>query len=400
MTEPAMTLPARARVHWTVKTNYRLRTASFAIMFASVAFHGADKGFSTPLWGWIVLQLLVYPHVVYALARRSAHSQQTEVNNLRVDCLLFGILVAALDFPLWILFTVYIASTLNITISRGVQGLLHSQLAFLSGVLISGALLGWQLSPATQWPTTALCLFGNTVYMVAIGITAYRRNRHLRTIQQAMVVGEQTLKRQLAEIQNLQDQLQEQATRDPLTGLYNRRFLDSIVAREFARCEREAVHLTVMMIDVDHFKKVNDRFGHPGGDEVLKRLADVLKNKVRVVDVACRYGGEEFLLLLPSMPPDVALDRANLWREAFAQEVVTSGVHQMQATISIGIATYPAHGDTLAQLTYCADLALYRAKEMGRNRAVLYSPEMGAAQTAPTPNPTTPFKDTGGLTKG
>lgn len=138
-----------------------------------------------------------------------------------------------------------------------------------------------------------------------------------------------------------------------------------------------------MMIDVDHFKMVNDRYGHPGGDEVLKRLASVLQSKVRSIDVACRYGGEEFLLLLPGMPPDIALARADLWRAAFAQEEVVLGEHHMQATISIGIASYPAHGDTLAQLTACADLALYQAKESGRNRVVLYRPEIGGTQPAP-----------------
>jgi len=362
--------------HWTVKTNYRLRVGSFAIMFASVAFHGYENGLNPVLWVLAALQLLVYPHVVYLIARRSANSQQAEVNNLTVDCLFFGLLMAALEFPLWITFTVYLASTLNITISRGVGGLLRSQLAFFGGALISVGLLGWHVSPATGWPATALSLLGNVVYMMAIGIAAYSRNQQLRETREALRLGEQTLKLRLDDIQLLQAKLQEQATRDPLTGLFNRRFLDTIAPRELARCEREGLHLTLMMIDVDFFKKVNDSYGHPGGDEVLKRLAAVLLEKVRVIDVACRYGGEEFLLLLPSMPPDIAMLRAEQWREAFASEVVTLGAFRMQATISIGVASYPAHGDTMAALTRCADLALYRAKQEGRNRVVLYRPEM------------------------
>lgn len=290
-----------------------------------------------------------------------------------MDCLLFGCLAAALQFPLWIAFTVYIASTLNITMSRGLPGLVRSQLAFFSGVLVVGGLVGWHLSPATEWPATIMCLIGNTVYMVTIGMTAFGRNRQLRQTGEALRAGENTLKQQLAEIQSLQEKLQEQALRDPLTGLYNRRFLDTIVARELARCEREGLHLTVMMIDVDHFKKVNDTYGHPGGDEVLKKLALLLLDKVRVIDVACRFGGEEFLLLLPSMAPEFALVRAEQCREAFAHTKTEFDGQTIRATMSVGIAVYPQHGNTLAELTRCADLALYQAKEAGRNRVVMYT---------------------------
>ena len=365
--------PPQGSAHWTVTTNYRFRVASFANMFVSVLLHGWDKGYSPLLWGLIAMQLLVYPHLAFLLARRSVNAQQAEVNNLTLDCLMFGALAAALQFPLWIAFTVYIASTLNITMSRGLAGLIRSQLAFFSGVLVVGVLVGWHLSPSTELPVTIICLIGNTVYIVSIGLTAFGRNRQLRQTREALRQGENTLKQQLTEIQNLQEKLQEQAVRDPLTGLYNRRFLDTIVARELARCEREGLHLTVMMIDVDHFKKVNDTYGHPGGDEVLKKLATLLLDKVRVIDVACRYGGEEFLLMLPSMSPEFAIVRAEQCREAFAQANVEFDGQTIQATMSVGIAIYPQHGNTLAELTRCADVALYQAKEAGRNRVVLYT---------------------------
>jgi diguanylate cyclase len=373
MTRSEHLLGVQPSAHWTVANNYRLRAASFAIMFLSVLFHGWDKGYSPILWGLIAAQLLIYPHIVFLLARRSSNAQHAESNNLMVDCLMFGALAAALQFPLWIAFTVYTASTLNITISAGLRGLLRSQLAFFSGILVVGLSVGWHLSPGTEWPATIMCLIGNAVYMVAIGLTAFGRNRQLRQTREALRKGENTLKQQLAEIQTLQEKLQEQAVRDPLTGLYNRRFLDTIVARELARCEREGLHLTVMMIDVDHFKKVNDTYGHPGGDEVLKKLATLLLEKVRVIDVACRFGGEEFLLMLPSMSPEFAIVRAEQCREAFAQATVEFDGQTIRATMSVGIAVYPQHGDTLSELTRCADVALYQAKEAGRNRVVLYT---------------------------
>lgn len=370
---------AATSVHWAVKTNYRLRTGSFALMFASIAFHGWGQGYSATLWGLIALQLLFYPHLVYWWARRSANSQQAEVNNLLMDSFLFGLLVAALEFPLWISFTVYIASTLNITISRGVKGMLMSQLLFVSGALVSIALLGWHLSPDTGWPATLVCLMGNVVYMVSIGMAAFARNQQLRTIREDLRASERTLSQQLSDIKVLQAKLQEQASRDPLTGLYNRRFMDTIAGREIARCDRDNQYMAVMMIDVDHFKTVNDTYGHAGGDEVLKMLSALFLEKVRTTDVPCRYGGEEFLLLLPGMTAEIAMVRANQWRSTFAERTVQFCGVPIQCTISVGVAIYPNHGESMEALTRCADLALYRAKKQGRNRVILFDPEWGNA---------------------
>ncbi|MEN9437048.1 MAG: hypothetical protein RIR09_1703 [Pseudomonadota bacterium] len=366
---------SQSGVHWTVKTNHRLRTFSFAIIFSSIVFHGWDKAYGPILWGLIALQLLVYPHLMYWRARRAKNSQQAEVNNLLMDSFLFGLLVATLGFPLWISFTVYIASTLNITISRGVRGMLLSQLVFVGGALMSIALLGWHLSPDTGWPATLLCLMGNIVYMVSIGIAAFGRNLQLRTIREDLRASEKILSQQLSDIKVLQSKLQEQASRDPLTALYNRRYMDTIAGREIARCNRDHQPLAVMMVDVDHFKKVNDTYGHPGGDEVLKMLSALFLEKVRASDVPCRYGGEEFLLLMPGMSAEIALARANQWRCSFAERTVLSGGVSIQCTISIGVAVYPDHGENMETLIQSADLALYRAKQQGRNRVVLFDPE-------------------------
>ena len=361
--------------HWTVLSNYRLRTGSFAIMFASIVLLGWERTFSTALWTWLALHLLLYPHLAYWRARRSAQSQRVEGQNLLLDSLLFGGSMALLGFPLWIAFTVYLASTLNNTISYGFRGWLASQLAYLAGTVLAVLVFGWQLSPETGWPATLLCVLGNTVYMTSIGLTAFRRNRQLRQTREALRLSEQTLTQQISEVQALQAQLQDQATHDPLTGLYNRRFLDTIAAREIARCRRESQNLAVMMIDIDHFKAVNDSYGHSGGDEVLKGLAALLQQGVRAADVPCRFGGEEFLLLLPGMPPETALMRAEQWRAAFAERVVEVDGLPVRATLSAGLAIYPDDGETLAQLTHCADLALYRAKAEGRNRVLAYRSE-------------------------
>jgi diguanylate cyclase (GGDEF)-like protein/PAS domain S-box-containing protein len=176
------------------------------------------------------------------------------------------------------------------------------------------------------------------------------------------------LMERLSEIQSLQEQLREQAMRDALTGLFNRRYLDEMLERELARALREGHPLTVMMLDIDHFKKLNDTFGHPAGDEVLKALGDMLRHNARTEDIPCRYGGEEFLLVLPNMSLSDARERAEQWRQKFESMQVIFGQFSMNATLSIGIATFPGHGRTRDQLVEAADQALYAAKHNGRNR--------------------------------
>ena len=176
------------------------------------------------------------------------------------------------------------------------------------------------------------------------------------------------LMERLGEISGLQEQLRKQAMHDSLTGLFNRRYLDEMLERELSRARREGPPLTVMMLDIDYFKKLNDTYGHQAGDEVLRRLADLLRQNSRAEDIPCRYGGEEFLLVLPNMGREDALSRAEQWRHEFESMNIVFGQVTMSSTVSIGIATFPEHGQTRDTLIEAADKALYAAKHKGRNR--------------------------------
>jgi diguanylate cyclase len=368
--------------HWMVKTHYLMRAAAFVMSFAFIGTHLAGKDYGNMVWGLLALQFLVYPHLVFWRAHMARDAPRTELDNLVLDSFLIGLWVAFLQFPLWITFTLFMSSSLNNTISRGAKGLTLALLAFTSGALIAVVIFGWHLAPETDWLTTWLCLISLTVYLLAIGKIAYGHNQSLRDTREQLRHGERArhaankaLQRQLDEIHVLQGKLSEQANRDPLTGLYNRRYLDTTLTRELARCERDGQPLSVMMIDIDHFKQVNDNYGHQAGDTVLIKLATVLQEQARAADVACRYGGEEFMLLLPNMPADVALDRAEQWRAAFADTTVLVDARQLRVTLSIGVAGYPTHGHLAQELIQCADRALYRAKAQGRNRVVLAGAE-------------------------
>ena len=368
------------RPHWILRTTHRLRTTSFALLFAGMAIEWYQKGVSPVMWSLLTLQFLVYPHLMYWRSCRAKVGHETEFNNLLIDALLIGVWVAALQFAIWPSFALWLGSTLNITVVRGGKGLRDGTIMFLIGVLASVLLFGFRFEPQTGWPTTLLLMFGLSAYLIAIGYASNNRNVKLRETREQLRLGEKALhasndilEQRLAEIQILQERLKEQAIRDPMTGLFNRRYLDTIVPHELARCEREKAPLCVMMIDLDHFKQVNDTYGHQGGDEVLKALASLLLDSVRASDVACRYGGEEFLLLLPNMSAEHAVGRAEQWRAAFEAITVNYGGTNIKATLSIGVALYPGEGTSVDELTRCADLALYKAKAQGRNRVVLFS---------------------------
>lgn len=190
------------------------------------------------------------------------------------------------------------------------------------------------------------------------------------------------LREKYDEITKLQERLRDQAVRDGLTGLYNRRYLDETLIRELSRAQRENYPLCVILIDLDFFKKVNDTYGHLGGDEVLKAFANLMKDHARQGDVACRYGGEEFMLMLPKIPVNIAVDRANLLREKFAATRIPFGDTHIGTTLSIGIAFFPEHGITPDELTSNADQALYIAKKEGRNRVILFRNEAATPTTS------------------
>jgi diguanylate cyclase (GGDEF)-like protein len=173
----------------------------------------------------------------------------------------------------------------------------------------------------------------------------------------------------------LRDTLRGQSIHDPLTGLYNRRYLEEAYRQAEANAARSGQPLAIVMIDVDHFKHFNDSFGHEAGDLVLHNLGALLKASVREGDTACRFGGEEFALLLPGASLDDGVARAEELRQTIAAELQLTFEGRMldPVTASFGVAAYPQAGRTLRALARAADEALYVAKAAGRNRVAAAS---------------------------
>jgi diguanylate cyclase (GGDEF)-like protein len=170
----------------------------------------------------------------------------------------------------------------------------------------------------------------------------------------------------------LREDMRNLSIRDPLTGLFNRRYMEEALAQELHRTTRDKAQLAVIMIDIDHFKQFNDNFGHDGGDAILRALGSFFKKHLRGSDVACRYGGEEFILILSPSTAEGARHRAEKIREDAALLKVSHAGRDLESiTLSLGVAVFPDHASAPAAIIKAADVALYEAKHGGRNRVVM-----------------------------
>ncbi|MFM2346902.1 MAG: hypothetical protein RL654_1655 [Pseudomonadota bacterium] len=353
------------RVHWLVAMNRRNRSMAFALLWPAMA--AQMRGFDTvgPLaWTLLTLQLLVLPQLMYWRARRAAQPRETEVGHMYLDALCFGLWSGWLGHPLWITATTLVCITANLMAFRGPRGALLSLGLYLAGAALMT--FGLAIPPVleTDEIATLLSLLTLEVYLLGFAYGAYQRSMLLHRTR-----GE--LQQRLDQIAALQERLTEQVRRDPLTGLHNRHFLTERV-HELARHGSGPIgSIGVMLVDIDHFKQVNDRHGHLVGDRVLQAVARLLAlAHDEGAEVVCRYGGEEFLLLLPDR--SAARMRAlaeRLRGEVEALRIAPEGgaVDELIAvTLSIGWAC--GQGEPIERLIDRADRALYRAKQAGRNR--------------------------------
>jgi diguanylate cyclase len=300
------------------------------------------------VWGLMVVNGVLWPHVAYQWARRAKVPFHAEHRNILVDAFLGGFWVAAMQFnPLPSAATLSMMAMNNVAIG-GLRFLLVGTVAQILGVGV-GLLV---FTPAFVAQTSPLqlyaCLPLLSLYPLALGWICF---------QQATTLGRQ--KRELLALSRT----------DSLTGLLNHGAWKDQLEVEFQRCQRQQQGGAIALIDIDHFKTINDTYGHVAGDIVLRQLSKMLKQNLRATDVAGRYGGDEFCVLLPDLPLDSAAAAMDALRDRFA----TLGYEQnpaLKVSLSIGLAAFdPSHTDATLWLND-ADQALYQAKTTGRNRVI------------------------------
>ena len=326
------------RIHW-------MRTLGLALGFVCVASVLQLHQSSIAWWIALAANAFAWPHAAWLLAARSAHPTRSEIRNLMIDSALGGLWIAVMQFNL--LPSVVLATMLSVD-KVGVGGmrlLAKTSFLLLASCAATSALLGFPVQIATPMDVMLASLPLLVIYPLAIGNATY------------------SLAKRLARQNKRLDEL---GRTDALTGLANRRQCLAQVESELARHRRNGRPAVLVMLDIDHFKSINDRYGHPIGDEVLCRVARVLLESSRKSDSVARYGGDEFVMMLPETTLRGAEEASRRIR-AKLEGVAFERAPHLHCTVSLGAAEASAQMDVDAWVRQ-ADDALYRAKLAGRNR--------------------------------
>lgn len=325
---------------------YKSRALGMSLGFVYVVFGMYPLQPPLWVWAWMLINAFVWPHLAYQWSRRASNSLRSERRNLMFDSFCGGFWVGAMHFnPLPSVTTLSMMTMNNVAIG-GPRFMLAGWVAQALGIGVSLLVFAPAFVAVTTETQLYACLPILMVYPLALGWICYR---------QAV-----TLARHKRELLAL-------SRTDSLSGLLNHGAWKDHLEIEFQRCRREQVGAAIALIDIDHFKTINDTYGHVTGDIVLRQLSKILRQNLRVTDLAGRYGGDEFCVILPGMPLHRATEvmdalRARFNALAYAQDPT------LRASLSIGLAPYqPAHADSTSWLND-ADQALYEAKSSGRNR--------------------------------
>jgi diguanylate cyclase len=300
----------------------------------------------------LLVNALAWPHLAYPLATRSANPYRAELRNLMVDSASGGLWIAYIGFnfvPSAVLVAMLAMDKVSIGGLRLLARCLAAQALAAAAVVLA---FGFRLEAVTTVPAVLASLPLLVAYPVTVGLTTYRLSRRVRQQNQLLVALSST---------------------DGLTGLFNRSHWEQAVITEFQRCRRIGHASAVMMLDIDHFKAVNDGHGHPAGDKVIRAVAAILRDTLRIHDVAGRYGGEEFGVILAGADALGSVVTAERIRKRVESSLLVAQT-SLRVTVSIGVAALdPADADYSAWIAR-ADRALYMAKEAGRNRSVQHVP--------------------------
>jgi diguanylate cyclase len=300
------------------------------------------------MWVALVLNCFVWPHVAYQLAVRSRDPYGTETLNLLVDAAAGGMWISLMAFNT--LPSVMLVAMISMEkISVGGARLLARGLAVMAaGCAMTILLFGVRFQPATSQLVMLACLPLLVAFPIIVGVTTYRLARRIREQNRKLAALSRT---------------------DGLTGLLNRVNWEEVVSSELKRHWRTDAPVSLLMLDIDHFKSINDRFGHLVGDEAIRGIAETMRSTLRDPDTPGRYGGEEFGIVLPDTDAEGACVIAERIRHQ-VQETTSADKTGMRCTVSIGVAEATPDLTDSRQWIERADRALYRAKALGRNRTV------------------------------
>jgi diguanylate cyclase len=332
-------------LHSLPRRTYRFRVLGMGLAGLPLAMVFREQQATWPYWAWLVATCLAWPHLAYWLARRSSDPLQAELRNFMIDSAFAGSWVPLMHFnllPSVLVLTVVTADKVN----SGIRALwLRSLPGMLGAGVVAGLLAGFWLQPRTSMWVLLACLPIMVIHTLAVSVSSYRLVRRV-----------QKQNRQLEQLSRL----------DALTGLDNRRHWQDQAEQLLLRHQRLGEAATLLLLDVDRFKDINDRFGHAVGDDVLCAIAVLIRDCVAETGPAGRLGGDEFVVALPCDLAAAELQAERL--RAAVEALELANYPGLRCSISVGMAPAPDGALGLREWLEAADRALYRAKHAGRNR--------------------------------
>jgi diguanylate cyclase len=328
------------------RRTYRFRVLGMGLAFLPLAVVLIEIDAPWLSWSWIIFAGVLWPHVAYLAAIRSRDPFRAELRNFVIDSIMAGSWAPLMHFnalPSALLLTVVTADKVN----SGIRKLwLHSLPGMALAMLVVACFTGFAWRPQTSMPVLLACLPILVIHTIAVSLSSYQLVRRVQR-------------------QNLQ--LEALSRRDALTALDSRQHFEHQAEALLLRSRTDALPASLLLIDIDHFKSINDRHGHAAGDDVLRGIAELLRRTVPADGHAGRLGGDEFAVALPAPATEAARIAEQL--RAAVEQLQFPRYRELQASISIGLAQ-PVGESDLRSWIEAADRALYRAKRSGRNRAL------------------------------
>ena len=335
---------------------YRPRVAG--MLMAGLCVAGAMFGIQSSPWAWagVVFTALLWPHIAYRWSSRHLEPHRAEERNCLIDSALAGFWVAAMQFQVLPALLVLAMPTMDASAVGGPRLVGKSALVSALGIAAGALVWGWRFNPEPSLVAQLAAVPFLLCYPILFGSLMYRLVRKLDRQREAL--------RELSE-------------RDALSGVYNRRYFERRIAQEFDNFRRHVTNVSLVMVDIDDFKSINDTHGHTTGDEVIRLVGRVLQEQARRADVVARFGGDEFAVLLPFTDTEESLEYVLRVQDAY-RAAKSNDLRLASTAMSFGIATPAPTMENHEQWIAKADAALYRAK----SRHI--APET-ALRSAPTP---------------